>query len=54
MEDISWFRKAKEEFDYLRFTWIDVHGMAKGKTVPKRNIDGLWKHGLGVYTGEII
>ena len=43
--------KAKG-YDYIRFSWPDIHGIPRGKTVPGRNAATFIKNGLCEYTGE--
>ena len=39
------------KFDYLRFTWADLHGISRGKCVPSRYVIKLWKEGVRAYAG---
>ena len=44
--------KQAAKFDYLRFTWSDVHGIARGKTVPSHQAANMLESGIGCFTGE--
>ena len=41
------------KFDYLRFTWSDVHGIARGKTIPACQAANMLESGVGCLTGEL-
>ena len=42
-----------ENVDYVRFTYADIHGIARGKTVPARHAKQFIKKGIGAYAGNI-
>jgi glutamine synthetase len=44
---------AKQQFDYVRFTVADMHGIAKSRTVPRRHFDQFFKRGVGLYAGVL-
>lgn len=41
-------------YDFVRFTWTDVHGINRGKTLPARNAHRFLKKGTGIYAGWCI
>ena len=44
---------AATEFDYLRFSVSDIHGISRGKSVPKRNLQNILQDGgLGIFCGK--
>ena len=45
--------KAKE-YDYLRMSFTDFHGMPRARVVPTRHADQLLEHGWSVYEGNMI
>jgi glutamine synthetase len=40
-----------DEFEFIQLVIIDVHGVPKGRTMARRRMPGLIKHGLGIYGG---
>ena len=46
-------KQVRQQFDFLRFTWVDMHGVAKGKTAPKLALESFFKDGLHAYNGEL-
>ena len=54
MDDKNISKKVRQQFDYLRFTWVDMHGVARGKTAPKLTFENFLKDGLHAYRGEFI
>jgi glutamine synthetase len=44
-------KEAAEKFDYVRFTFTDTHGVARSKTVPRRNFDEFFESGITIYVG---
>jgi glutamine synthetase len=47
-------KEAAENFDYVRFTFTDTHGVARSKTVARRNFDEFFDSGITVYAGRYI
>ena len=41
-----------KEIDYVRFTYSDIHGIARGKTIPVRHAKMFMDKGVGGYAGE--
>lgn len=39
-------------YDYIRFTWSDFHGIARGKTVPTQQARGAIEDGVGCFAGN--
>ena len=50
--------EAKKKYDFLRFTFIDIHGIGRSKTVSKSSFDKFFKNGaqfgVGRYTGIVV
>jgi glutamine synthetase len=44
-------KEAQEKFDYVRFTFADTHGIARSKTVPRRNFDEFFESGITLFSG---
>ena len=44
--------EAKEKYDFLRFTFVDIHGIGRCKTVPKSAFDNFFKKGAQFYVGK--
>lgn len=44
--------EAAGKFDYIRFTFTDTHGVARSKTVARRNFDEFFASGITVYAGR--
>jgi glutamine synthetase len=40
------------DFDYVRFTWSDIHGIARCKSVPRRNVASMLEDGVGTPLGK--
>lgn len=45
--------EAKKKYDFLRFTFIDIHGIGRCKTVPKSDFDAAFKKGAQFYVGSL-
>ena len=43
-----------EKYDYTRFTFVDLNGYPKGKTVPRSFVPKAMKNGLGMYVGKYL
>ena len=43
---------APLDFDYVRFTWPDLHGISRSKLVPRRNVSCMWDQGVHVFEGK--
>jgi len=39
---------AAAEYDFVRFTLSDMHGIAKSKLIPRRHVDDSLKTGIGL------
>ena len=52
MENRSDLEAKIDDVDYVRFTYSDIHGIARGKTVPARHAKTLMKEGVGAYAGK--
>lgn len=42
------------DFDYVRFTWSDIHGVARCKSVPRRHVTAMLEEGVGIPIGEVL
>jgi len=52
-DDESFDMKALDQFDYLRFTLTDVHGIGRSISVPRRHVtQHCLNDGLGIYAGK--
>ena len=43
-----------EKYDLIRFTWSDIHGIARSKLVPARHAKSFFKHGVSTFYGKKI
>jgi len=43
---------ATSRFDYVRFTFVDFHGIARSKTVPKARIKQFFQEGCSFFAGK--
>ena len=50
-ENICKLNDELQSYDYVRFTWPDIHGIPRGITVAKRNVPSLLSSGLYIYCG---
>ena len=41
-----------ENFDFVRFTFADIHGISRGKTIPRRHVGRFMKEGVDLYAGK--
>ena len=41
------------DFDYLRITVCDIHGIPRGKLIPARNGVKYLKKGIGAFAGKL-
>ena len=41
-----------KDFDFVRFSVADVHGISRGKTVPSSVADRFLQNGMHVYAGK--
>jgi len=44
-------KMAAERFDYIRLTFSDMHGIARSKTIARRNFPDLFANGTTMYAG---
>ena len=42
---------AREQFDYIRMTFSDIHGIARHQSVPRRHFEHFIRNGIAVYAG---
>ena len=42
---------AALEYDFVRFTLADMHGVSRGRLVPRNHVTECWKHGAAVPNG---
>ena len=43
-----------EDFDLVLLTACDIHGVARGRFIFKRSVQGFVRNGLGMTQGELI
>ena len=43
--------EAAVRFDYIRFTFADFHGIARSKSVARRNFKEFFDNGITVFAG---
>ena len=51
--NLQYLTEQASKFDYLRFTWSDVHGIARGKTIPACQAVNMLESGVGCLAGEL-
>ena len=44
-------KMAAERFDYIRLTFGDMHGIARSKSVARRNFKEFFTNGTTMYVG---
>jgi len=44
--------EANEKYDFIRFTFTDIHGIGRSKTVSKSSFDKFFKKGAQFYVGK--
>ena len=42
-----------KNYDYIRFSWPDMNGIARGKTLPSRHASDAMFSGIACYSGKI-
>ena len=42
-----------KEYDYIRFSWTDLNGISRGKTVISRYAKRFIRQGLGIHSGKL-
>ena len=50
-ETICKLKEELQSYDYVRFTWPDIHGIQRGITVAKRNVPSFLSSGVYTYCG---
>ena len=45
-------KEAKENYDFIRFSFADLHGIGRSKIVPSVNSDSLFKGGICTFAGR--
>ena len=40
------------EFDYVRFTWADINGVARSKIITAPHVKDKLRSGIGAYSGR--
>ena len=43
-----------QNFDFVRFTVADIHGIARGKSIPKRHVARFMEEGVELYSGKLV
>ena len=44
--------RETDRFDYVRFTWSDINGVARSKIVPRDHVEKASVKGVGAYAGR--
>jgi hypothetical protein len=44
--------EAIDKFDYIRFTFSDIHGIARSKSIARRNFHEFFTAGMTIFSGE--
>ena len=44
--------EAIDKFDYIRFTFGDIHGIARSKSIARRNFHEFFAEGMTIFSGE--
>lgn len=44
--------EAAKRFDYVRFTFADMHGIARSKMVARRNFHEFFADGIALFSGR--
>ena len=39
-------------FDFVRFTVADIHGIARGKSIPRRHVARFMEEGVELFAGK--
>lgn len=45
-------KEAAARFDYVRFTFVDIHGIARSRVVPAASLDGAYRNGISVFASK--
>ena len=51
-EKLEELNSKLDNFDYVRITVCDIHGISRGKLIPARNAIKYLKKGIGAFAGE--
>ena len=43
-----------DNFDYVRLTVCDIHGISRGKLIPARNATKYLRKGMGAFAGKLL
>lgn len=49
--DIECLKQEAGYYDYMWLTWSDIHGIARGKVVPRRHVPEVIDEGIGIMAG---
>ena len=52
-EETTMDMKQMENFDYVRFTVADIHGIGRCKSVPRRHYQHYAKRGVDLFAGRL-
>jgi len=52
-EDVDWVDGAAAEFDFVRFTVSDIHGIPRSKCISRRHVDEKLKTGIRMPAGKL-
>jgi len=42
-----------KDFDFVQFTFADIHGISRGKSIPKRHVSRFMEEGIDLYAGKL-
>ena len=46
-------KEAENNYDYIRFTWADLHGIPRAKSVPIKHFADECTTGIRAYLGKV-
>jgi len=44
---------AMDQFDFIRFTVADIHGIGRCKSIPKRHFRNYARRGVDLFAGKV-
>lgn len=47
-------QRQLDQCDFVRFTFADIHGIQRGKAVPRKHVNRMMKEGVAVFSGMIV
>jgi len=49
----DWREGEAAEYDFVRFSFCDIHGISRSKLVPRRHVNDTLKTGVGMCAGTL-